>query len=109
LSIRCPARILGAHTFWLGLDDFEYQSWFVPLTQALIESDNPADSLPPALTAVDPTVILIDNGLLEIWAENPEMEQAVSDWMADEGFVLKGVVENESYGRIEIWGMRNEK
>jgi hypothetical protein len=97
------ARILGAHTFWLGLADFEYRSWFVPLTQAITQSENPAVTLPEALTAVNPTVILIDDGLQEIWAENPEMGQAVSDWLAEEGFVLEGVVERESYGRVEIW------
>lgn len=97
------ARILGPHTFWLGLDDFEYRSWFVPLAQHQAASADPRLPLPEALTAVDPTTILVDQATQAIWNANPQMGQSFFDWRAETGFVLQGVVVDETYGRVEIW------
>lgn len=97
------ARILGPHTFWLGLNDFEYRSWFVPLAQNKAASADPRLSLPEALTAVDPTTILVDQATQAIWNANQQMGQSFFDWRAETGFVLQGVVVDETYGRVEIW------
>lgn len=100
------ARILGPHTFWLGLDDFEYRSWFVPLAQNKAASAHPRLPLKEALTAVDPSVILVDNSVQRMWTANPNMAQLVEEWMADAGFERQGVVEDNTYGRVEIWVQR---
>lgn len=101
--IPTGARVLGAQTFWFGLEDFDYRSWFVPMAQIRDVTAHPPPSLPEALTAVDPTVILIDHDIQAMWEANLEMGQAFYDWRNDAGFVLQGVVEDETYGRMEIW------
>lgn len=100
------ARILGPHAFWLGLDDFAYRSWFVPLAQHQAASADPRLSLPEALTAVDPSVILVDNGIQRMWTADPNMAQLMAEWMADAGFERQGVVVDATYGRVEIWVRR---
>ncbi|HRQ40288.1 MAG TPA: hypothetical protein PLD25_20445 [Chloroflexota bacterium] len=101
--IPAGARILGSQTFWFGLEDFDYRSWFVPLAHMRDVTVYARPSLPEALTAVNPTVILIDDGLHEVWTANPDVAETFYFWMAQVGFAQQGVVENETYGRMEIW------
>ncbi|MCL4263294.1 MAG: glycosyltransferase family 39 protein [Anaerolineae bacterium] len=100
--IPADARILGLQTYWLGLDDFTYRSWFVPMARSRDVTANPPPTIPEALTAVDPTVILIDDAVQGMLLAEP----AIRDWMTAQGFELQGVVEDTTYGRMEIWVQR---
>src|SRR5207244_1894923 len=49
------ARILGLHTYWFGLEDFDYRSFLVPLNWA--DEGLPLDV---GLARVAPDVVLVD-------------------------------------------------
>src|SRR5204863_8106212 len=49
------ARILGLHSYWLGLQDFDYRSFLVPLNWA--DEGLPLDQ---GLARVAPDVVLVD-------------------------------------------------
>src|SRR5438270_13817398 len=57
------ARILGLHTYWFGLQDFDYRSFLVPLN--LADEGVPLDE---ALARVDPDIVLVDPRMREYFA-----------------------------------------
>ncbi len=97
------ARILGLHTYWLGLNEFDYRSWFVPLTQVRMRIDNPAPTLPQALATINPNVILLDRQIQQLFDSDPQTAAAIMQWMVKANFSRIAIVENETYGRMEIW------
>src|SRR5579859_157950 len=54
-AIPPGARILGLHTYWFGLQDFDYRSFLVPLNWADL-----GEPLDRALADVDPDIVLLD-------------------------------------------------
>lgn len=62
------ARVLGLHTYWLGLRRFDYRTWLVPLLLAdarYVDAPLPFDA---ALVKVNAGVLLIDPAMRETLA-----------------------------------------
>ena len=96
-------RILGLHNYWLGLNHWDYRSWFVPILQNNPDYWHPPLSIENALNGVDPTIILIDHRMRDFFESDPETAEAVFSWMMAEGFEQTAVVEDETYGRMDIY------
>jgi hypothetical protein len=101
-------RILGLHHYWFGLDDFDYRTWAVPLLQADAKYWTPPLTIDQALTNLDPDVVLLDTRLRALLATAPEVASPVYGWLAEEGFALVGVVDDPTYGQMEILGRSEE-
>jgi hypothetical protein len=98
------ARVLGLHNYWLGLDDLDYRAWPVPLWQADPAHWSPPLSIEEALDGVAPDAILIDPRMRAFFNEaaGGGPHPAVS-WMEARGFTLAAVVEDRTYGQMEIY------
>ncbi len=101
--IPTGSRILGLHHYWLGLADHDYRSWAVPLLQIDPHYWSPAQTVAQALDSVNPEVILIDRRMTAYMSERPVVTAAIREWMASQGFELKGIVDDQTYGRMEIY------
>lgn len=99
-------RTMGLHTYWFGLDDLEYRTWFVPLAQTNERYWQPPLTLDETLDRIAPEVILIDPQMRQHFASNPDDDATVLAWMARHGFVETSSVDDPTYGRIEIFGVR---
>ncbi|HEY2592999.1 MAG TPA: hypothetical protein VGK33_03775, partial [Chloroflexota bacterium] len=94
------ARVLGLHSYWIGLQDHDYSSFLVPLNFA--DVGVPLDR---ALDQVDPDVVLLD-ARMRAYFESP---LAASDgalfraWLASHDAQLVGSVDDPTYGLMEIY------
>lgn len=101
--IPSGSHVLGLHHYWLGLETFEYRSWFVPLLQTDPVYWHPPLPIEQALTAIAPTAILWD-ARMQKWADNtPETAESIFRWMTEQGFVRVTTLNDQTYGRMEIW------
>jgi hypothetical protein len=98
------SRVLGLHTYWLGLHDFEYVSWFVPVGLA-DPAQHDALSLDEAMEVVRPDVILIDERMRDYFAGRPAdpVPAGIGEWMDRRGFRRRGVVTDQTYGTMDIF------
>lgn len=96
-------RILALHNYWFDFEEWDYRSWFVPLLQSNPGYWQPPLSLESALNGVDPTIILIDRRMRGLFEADPETAAAALAWMAANGFEQTAVVEDDTYGRMEIY------
>jgi hypothetical protein len=100
------ARVLGLHNYWLGLDDLDYRAWPVPLWQADASRWSPPLTMAEALDRIAPDVILIDSRMQAYFASAAPTDARPHEalaWMASRGFTLSAVVEDRTYGRMEIY------
>lgn len=104
------SSVLGLQNYWLGFEAFEYRAWPVPLGQADPRFWFPARPLAEALDEVDPDVILLDarmRAYFDTAADDPR-PQAALDWMADRGYERMAVVEDVTYGRMDIYWVEGD-
>jgi hypothetical protein len=93
-------RVLGLHSFWIGLQDHDYRSFLVPLN--LADLGVPLDQ---ALDDVDPDLVLLD-ARMRAYFDSPG---AAADgvlfraWLARHDGELVGRVEDPTYGLMEIY------
>lgn len=100
------ARVLGLHNYWFGLDDFTYVSWFVPIRRADPAYVQSAPTLEQALDDVAPDAILIDarmRAYFETAQPSDRRPSRIRTWMENRGFRRKAVIDDRSYGRMEIF------
>ena len=91
------ARILGLHSYWLGLQDFDYRSFLVPLNWA--DEGLPLDQ---GLARVAPDVVLLDARMRDYFASAPDGSR-FEDWMTRHSAELIGRIEDPTYGVMEIY------
>jgi hypothetical protein len=100
------ARVLGLHNYWLGLHDLDYRSWAVPLMQADLADWSGPLSVEVALDKLSPDVILVDARIRAYFENAPETDlkiQAVQDWMERRGYERVAVIDDSTYGVMEIF------
>ncbi|MFZ0546298.1 MAG: glycosyltransferase family 39 protein [Candidatus Promineifilaceae bacterium] len=102
-------RILALHNYWFNFEDWDYRSWFVPILQSNPDYWHPPLSLEAALDGVDPTIILIDRRMRQLFEADPETAEAVFDWMTANGFEQTAAVEDATYGRMDIYLRTDEQ
>jgi 4-amino-4-deoxy-L-arabinose transferase-like glycosyltransferase len=101
--VRPEERVLGLHHYWLEMEDTDYRSWVVPLLQKEVYYWSPPRPLPESLSALSPDVILIDRRMAELFAAQPETAEVIQAWMDQEGYKRVAVVDDVTYGRMEIY------
>jgi hypothetical protein len=97
------ARVLGLHSYWFGLEDFEYRSFLVPLNWA--DEGVPLDE---GLSRVAPDVVLMDARLRDYF-NAPEVaadRARLNDWFARHGAEVVGRVDDPTYGLMEVYRVR---
>ena len=97
------ARVLGLHHYWLGLEDYDYRSFAVPLLWI-----NPAFSAPPltlsaALSRAAPDVLLLDVHLRDYFAHHPDQEAELNAWLAQHHGRLVASIPDATYGDLAIF------
>jgi hypothetical protein len=106
-SIPTGARVLGYHTFWLGLADFDYRAFAVPLGWAdAVNQPHPA-ALDHALKRVAPDIVLLDAQTRAYFdgeaTHNHPNPALFYEWLARHAGQLVGRVDDPTYGLVEIY------
>src|SRR5262249_303598 len=104
--IPAGSRVLGLHTFWFGLQDLDYRAWGVPLLHAGGNYGLPPLPLDQTLDSISPDVILIDVRLRTYFDNAPIADPRpgiIHQWMERRGYVRVTVIEDKTYGRMEIY------
>jgi hypothetical protein len=94
--------ILGLHNYWFGLDDYDYRSWAVPLFWQSDLYEQPR-TLAAGLDELAPVAVLIDRRMRDLFAGDPVSGQIVRQWLAERGYELTGVVDDGTYGQMEVF------
>lgn len=100
-------RLLGMHNYWLGMESTDYRAWVVPLSQA----DGDPQRLAQALDTLDPEVVLIDRNIREYLDHPPPADPlpaAVWRWLDARGYRPTIIIDDPTYGRIELWKRSSE-
>lgn len=100
-----PARVLGLHTFWFGLEDLELRDWIVPLQWSTAHPDKTPMSMTSALDRLAPDTVVIDPRMrvyLESVSNDPRPTQ-VSAWLSANHFYCALEYENATYGRFQVY------
>jgi hypothetical protein len=104
------ARVLGFQHYWMGLRQFEYRTWLLPIGMSRPEWYGEDLTLHQALERVDPDVVLIDrfmaNYLREVEAPGHpyHLDGAdVKSFMDEHGAVLACSVTDRSYGAMLVY------
>ena len=104
------ARVLGLHTYWFGLEDFDYRSWVVPLAWTDPSNEPAALTLDAALERVAPDIVLVDQRMREYFAapayRGQENAARFSQWLLRHDGRLIGRVDDATYGLMEIYQVR---
>jgi 4-amino-4-deoxy-L-arabinose transferase-like glycosyltransferase len=94
------ARVLGLHSYWLGLQDFDYRSFLVPLNWA--DEGLPLDQ---GLVRVAPDVVLLDSRMRDYF-NSPEVSAdrgRFYGWLGAHGARLIGRIDDPTYGLVEVY------
>lgn len=99
-AIPPGARILGLHTYWFGLQDFDYRSFLVPLNFADL-----GEPLDPALADVDPDIVLLDPRMRGYFQSLPAGGDGdrFSSWLAGHSAQVIARIDDPTYGLMEIY------
>ena len=101
-SVPPGARILGLHTYWFGLQDFDYRSFLVPLNWA--DEGLPLDQ---GLARVAPDIVLVDARMRDYFYSNSPDVVADRDrfygWLEQHGGTVIGRVDDPTYGLMEVY------
>ena len=94
------ARVLGLHSYWLGLEDFDYRSFLVPLNWA--DEGLPLDE---GLSRVAPDIVLLD-ARMRVYFDQPEV-RADHDrfyaWLGQHAAQVVGRIDDPTYGLMEVY------
>jgi hypothetical protein len=94
------ARVLGLHTYWFGLEDFDYRSFLVPLNWA--DLGVPLDQ---ALDEVDPDVVLLDTRTRAYFDSLPPGGDGTrfSAWLDKHSARELGRIDDPTYGLMTVY------
>ncbi|MCB9136320.1 MAG: glycosyltransferase family 39 protein [Anaerolineales bacterium] len=102
------ATILGSHSFWFGFEAYEYRAWALPIFQTSYLSTPTPILAEEAMDALSPDIILIDSRTLS-YLESPSNEMgpttAFLNWMEIKGYSLTTIIDDPTYGKIEIYNL----
>lgn len=96
-------RVLGLHNYWLGLEDYDYHSFAVPILWADPVYTSPPLTFGAALSRAAPTVILLDAHLRDYFAHHPEQEVELNAWLAQHHGRRVASIADATYGALDIY------
>lgn len=107
--VPAGSHVLGLQQYWLGLHEFRFTSWLVPVwwnDARFTDAPIPFDA---ALERVAADVILVDQRMSDYFASLAEPDHPDHErWVAWQGFVerhgmqIVATVEDESYGTMHV-------
>jgi hypothetical protein len=94
------ARVLGLHSYWLGLQDFDFRSFLVPLNKADL-----GEPLDQALSDVHPDIVLLDARMRAYFQSLPPGGDGdrFRSWLAAHSAQLIARTDDPAYGLMEIY------
>jgi hypothetical protein len=111
--IASGARVLGLHTYWLGLRQFDYRTWLVPVLLADARYSEPALTFDAALAQVNADVILIDPAMRETLAAMAQPTDArhalfeqYQAYLDQHHARLIGEVDDVTYGLVQVYAVQ---
>jgi hypothetical protein len=105
-AIPPGSRILGQHTFWFGLESFDFRSIDVPLLLSDARFTSPPRPAQETLDTIVPDVVLLDDRLRAYLSGAPTTDPfppALRAWMARRAFTLAATVHDPTYGTMEVF------
>jgi hypothetical protein len=109
--IPAGSLVVGLQHYWLGLRQFEYRSWLLPVF--MVRDPATSISLDEALERVQPAVVLVDRNMgnfFEAAADSTNPYHA--DYVAMQRFLtrhdarLEAVVRDSTYGDMRVYLIR---
>jgi hypothetical protein len=104
------ALVLGLQHYWLGLRQYPYRTWLLPIAFAQARSYHEAMDLDAALTRVNPDVILVDRYIDDLMREaaspadpNHALYVGFERFKAGRGTTLTCVVRDRTYGTMQVY------
>jgi 4-amino-4-deoxy-L-arabinose transferase-like glycosyltransferase len=102
-------RVLGLHNYWFGLEDYDYRSFWVPLSWAdpgyepqPVPFDAALDRLAPDIVIVDPKI----RGYFDSIESRGDPTPALfRDWLQRHNAQLIVRLDDNTYGLMEIYGV----
>jgi 4-amino-4-deoxy-L-arabinose transferase-like glycosyltransferase len=108
--IPADSLVLGLQHYWLGLRQFPYRSWLVPVYYTHASYYQDRLTMDAALERVRPDVVLIDRYMNEYFeriksAEHPDHDlyQGFRTFMDRHNAELRCVVEDETYDKMQVY------
>jgi 4-amino-4-deoxy-L-arabinose transferase-like glycosyltransferase len=110
---RClppDSRVLGLQHYWLGLRQYDYRTWLLPIALALPRYTPEPLSLDEALDRVNPTVILVDRYIDALMTEaTPADHPNHGLYVGFEAFKARRhatptcVIRDHTYGPMQVY------
>ena len=108
--IPSGARVLGLQHYWMGLRQFEYRTWLLPINMSRPGWYDEPLTLQQALDRVDPDVILLDRFISTYLDDNEGLERpghadavGVKAFMNDRGAGLVCSIRDQTYGTMLVY------
>jgi 4-amino-4-deoxy-L-arabinose transferase-like glycosyltransferase len=107
------SRVLGLQHYWLGLRQFDYRTWLMPLNMAHpLYFDHPVP-LESAIESIHPDVILVDRYMRDMLGEaaapahpNHRYFTGFNAFMAAHRIEHACVIRDRTYGSMEVYLVR---
>lgn len=102
------ARIVGLHTYWFGLENFDYRSFSVPLSWTDRQNEPRPLSFAEGLERIAPDVVLLDDRMRDYFKSAPPDDPNPREfyrWLGAHQGQLAGRVDDPTYGLIEIYSV----
>jgi hypothetical protein len=104
--LQAGDRLLALHLYWLGLPDVDFVSWLVPIFRAGPHLGSAGLGIDAALDQVAPDVVVLDSPVLGYFSlthdPDPSFKQ-ISEWLGRNNFVRLAVLDDQTYGHLEIY------
>jgi 4-amino-4-deoxy-L-arabinose transferase-like glycosyltransferase len=107
------SHVLGLQRYWLGLSEFRYTSWLVPVWWSDPRFTDTPVPLDEALERVAPDVILIDSDMGRYFdaltdAAHPDHERLLAwrRFAEGHGAALIATIDDPTYGTMQVWSLR---
>jgi 4-amino-4-deoxy-L-arabinose transferase-like glycosyltransferase len=108
--------VLGFQHYWLGLRDFRYRTWLLPLNMANPYIEQNPDPLETALERVNPDVVLIDRHARDLLATTADpahpyhhIATGFEAFRARRPLVLLCAIHDPSYATMEVYGVSSRR
>lgn len=106
-SVPPGARVLGYHTFWIGMEDYDYRSFLVPLAWTDPENEPHPYPLDQGLERLAPDIVLLNERMRDYFAETAARGDANPaafwNWLSAHHAELIAQIDDPTYGVIETY------
>jgi hypothetical protein len=111
-QLPANGRVLGLPNYWFGLEEFDYRSFHLPLWWSdPVYEERPVSFL-SALDRVSPDIVLVDERMRNYFQNTGTDDPRPAEfraWLAARGARLTGLVDDKTYGRMEIYAVERAR